>query len=58
MIDNPRSRTDIAKVKESLKSGELAAFQKVPSCDMLADCLTKKGASSMKLLKLLKTCSM
>ena len=58
MIDNPRVRTDIAKVKESLKSGELAKFLKVGGQDMLADCLTKKGASPQKLLKLIWTCKL
>ena len=56
MVDNPRLRTDVAKIKESMKNGELNKLYKIDKQDMLADCLTKKGACSAKLMNVLRTC--
>ena len=55
MVDNPRLRTDIEKIKESMKNGELKNLHKIDKEDMLADCLTKKGACSAKLINVLRT---
>ena len=52
--ENPRLRTDVAKLQESLKLGELERLSLVNGFEMLADCYTKKGASSEKLRKILR----
>ena len=46
--ENPRLRTDVAKIQESLKTGETSRIILVTSHQMLADCLTKKGKENMK----------
>ena len=56
LADNPRIRTDIAKVQESLKNKELDEFVQVSGKDMLADVLTKKGAPGFNIMKILRTC--
>ena len=50
MVEDPRSRTEIASLKESLNKEEVNNFLLVPSNKMLANCMTKKGASSKELL--------
>ena len=57
LVDNPRMRADVAKLKQSLENRELNYFWKVAGEQMLADCLTKKGASAEKLLKILQHAS-
>ena len=57
LAENPRLRTEIVKLQESLKSGELAEFHKVKGKEMIADCLTKCGAPAFKLMNILKTCT-
>ena len=52
--ENPRLRTDVAKLQESLKVGELHRLSLVNGLEMLADCLTKRGASSEKLRRILR----
>ena len=52
--ENPRLRTDVAKLQESLKVGELERFTQISGQEILADCLTKKGASSEKLRRILR----
>ena len=56
LIENARVRTDIAKVKESLRDKELNGWYHVSGKDMLADVLTKKGAPGFKLLNVLRKC--
>ena len=56
LVENPRVRADIAKVKESLREKELSAWHHVSGKDMLADVLTKKGAPGFKLLNVLRKC--
>ena len=51
---NPKVRTNIAKIQECLKAGELTNILLVTSQQMLADCLTKKGVSSEQLRRILK----
>ena len=53
LVDNPRLRADVAKLKQSLEEQELSKLWKVTGEEMIADCLTKKGASAEKLLKIL-----
>ena len=54
LAENPRLRTEIAKLQESLEKGEVERIHLVPGQDMIANCLTKKGASSQRLRGLLK----
>ena len=56
LAESPRLRTDIVKLQESLSCGELSEFCKVDKKEMIADCLTKCGASPVELMKLLRTC--
>ena len=56
LIENPRLRTDISKLQESLKEKELYEFMCVPGKEMMADVLTKNGASGFGLMKVLRTC--
>ena len=55
-VENLRERIEIARLQESLKVGELKEFYEVSSKDMLADCLTKKGAPCFQLMNILRTC--
>ena len=55
LVENPRLRTDIAKVKESSETKELNVFSCVKGKDMIADVLTKKGASGAMLMNILRT---
>ena len=58
LVENPRLRTEVAKLKESLKNRELSKFDRVEGQRMLADVLTKKGAAGFKLMHLLRTCEL
>ena len=58
LCDNPRLRSDVAKLKESLNVGEMNKLIKVDGSEMLADCLTKKGACSRNLMHILRTCQL
>ena len=58
LVDNPRLRSDVAKLKESMDIGEMKNLYKVDGSEMLADCLTKKGACPKKLLNVLRTCEL
>ena len=46
---------DIAIIKEALENGTVSCFRRVASQDMLANCLTKAGASAVQLLEVLQT---
>ena len=52
IISDPRLRVDIARLREMSELGEVL-FKWVPSEQQLADCLTKKGASTDMLRKAL-----
>lgn len=54
MVEDPRLRVDIASMKESLENGEVAKVVHVSGKEMIADCLTKKGASAQNLLQLMR----
>ena len=47
--------TDIAIIKEALEVGTITSFRRVFSEDMLANCLTKAGASAEQLMHVLQT---
>ena len=46
---------DIAIIKEALEQGTIMSVKRVASEDMIANCLTKAGASADKLLDVLQT---
>ena len=54
MVDDPRLCVEIACLKESLEKGEITSLVRVDSDIMLANCMTKKGASSKLLLKVMR----
>ena len=54
LIDDPRLRTDLAALKESLENKEITKINRIPGSEMLADCLTKRGASSKQLMRVLQ----
>ena len=53
MVDDPRLRTEIACLKESLEKGEVTSLIHVLSASMLANCMTKKGASAKSLMQVM-----
>ena len=55
MVDDPRLRTEIACLKESVENREITNFKLLPSTKMIANCLTKKGASPKDLLQVLRS---
>ena len=55
LVDDAWLIPDIAVVKEALENGTISSVKHVASEDMLANCLTKAGASAEKLLKVLRT---
>jgi len=55
LVEDRRLRIEIASVKESLQRGEIMEIRLCSSGDMLADCLTKKGADGRKLLAVLQS---
>ena len=52
-IVDKRLQMDISMLREMLEKKELHSVEWVPTERQLADCLTKKGASSRKLLQTL-----
>ena len=55
MVEDPRLRLDIACLRESLEKGEVSTLKRVVSKEMLANCLTKQGASSKALMTVLRS---
>ena len=55
LVENPRLRTDIAKIKESLRKEDFKDFSRVVCSDMIADVLTKKGVSGVMLMNMLRS---
>ena len=49
-----RIRLDVAEIQESVQRGTIENILWIPTQDMLADCLTKRGADSLKLCKVLE----
>ena len=54
MADDPRLRTEIACLKESIEKKEVTSLILLPSEKMLANCMTKKGASAKTFLEVLR----
>ena len=52
---NKRLRVNVAVLREMTGRGEIKKFTWVPTKDQLADCLTKRGRSPLKLLQVLTT---
>ena len=55
LAENPRLRTDIVKLKNSLRDCELQLFVHVKGKDMIADVLTKRGAPRFSFMEILRT---
>ena len=53
MTNDKRLRVDLATIKEMLDKKELCKVQWTPTGHQLSDCLTKKGASTRKLLEVI-----
>ena len=53
LVDDSWLITDIATIKDALLDGTVTSFKRVKGENMLANCLTKFGASSDKLLDVL-----
>ena len=49
-MDDPWLIPDIAIIKEAMEQGTVEAVKRVSSEDMLANCLTKQGASAEGLM--------
>ena len=54
LVEDPRLRTEIAVLGESIEKGEIDKLVCIPGKKMVANCLTKKGASSRDLLDILR----
>ena len=55
LVDDKRLRVDLASIKEDLASGVVSEVALCESSMQLADALTKRGASGVKLLAVLQT---
>ena len=55
LVDDAWLRTDIAAIQDALETGVVTLVTKVGKENMLADCLTKPGASATGLLEVLRT---
>jgi hypothetical protein len=55
MVDDRRLRIDIAAIKQEVAQEVISSLSWVADKDQLANCMTKKGASNLKLLAVLHT---
>ena len=55
MVEDEWLIVDIAAIKDALEDGTVSSIRRVAGTDMLADCLTKQGASADKLMEVLHT---
>ena len=46
---------DVASLQQALEDGVISELRQVSSGDMLANCLTKRGAGAERLLEILRT---
>ena len=53
-VEEKRLRVDISALREMLDKGEIREVSWVPAREQLADCLTKQGANSENLIRVLK----
>ena len=58
MVDNKLTRLDIAAIKQEIHRNVIESVNWVPDQKQLANCMTKKGASSLSLLSVLQTGSL
>ena len=54
LVENKRLRCDIGQLKEDLSENNIESLIWVPGEQQLADCLTKRGASGVKLLNVVQ----
>ena len=54
LVDDPRLRTEIAVLGESIEKGEISKLVCIPGKKMIANCMTKRGASGKDLLDILR----
>ena len=55
LVDDKRLRIDLGAIKESLRLGDVKSIQWCPGNLQLANCMTKKGASSKDLMQVLQS---
>ena len=55
LVDDPWLVPDVAVIKEALENGTITKVKRVRGEVMLANCLTKSGASGQDLLAVLKS---
>jgi hypothetical protein len=55
LVDDAWLITDVSIIKDALIDGTISCFKRVAKEDMLANCLTKSGASAEKLMYVLQT---
>ena len=55
MVEDPRLRLEVASLKESLQKGEVTSLIHIPGRNMLANCMTKRGASAKDLLQVIRS---
>ena len=55
LVDDARLIPDIAIIKEAITEGIVSCVRRVTSEDMLANCLTKAGASAEQLMNVLQS---
>ena len=55
LVDDAWLIPDIAILKEAIENGTIGSFRRVSADDMLANCLTKAGASAEQLMTVLQT---
>ena len=55
LVDDPWLIPDISSIKEALKDGVIDELRLIPGDAMIANCLTKSGASGSLLLKIIRS---
>ena len=55
LVDDAWLVPDIAVIKEAVTNKTVTKIKRVTSSEMLADCLTKAGASASNLLEVMRT---
>ena len=54
-VEDKKLRRDVARIKQMLSSKEIQSVSWCPGKEQLADCMTKRTASSFKLMKVFKS---
>ena len=55
LVEDKRLRIDIAALQEAMTRDEITAIRWIPGSEQLANCMTKKGASSCDLIQLMQS---